>query len=215
MAGERLAEAMMRYAELCLSAEKRPRDLSEAAIYLDKAAALFTEIGQSEKAAQARALTAQAGLGNDGEDNNPDARRLPPVWAPRGQSIPSSRIPWGSANLSPAPPARQAVRLLDRSLVEHGVGSYQQHPAANCEFLHLGLESGPARQHPEWLTPDRELLGLSSEGKEYASVHGCGTPLTLPNQCRAAAPQPDEIDLILAIPPAPELAELCVDVVRP
>jgi len=64
--GERLAEAMMRYAELCMSAGRKPRDLKEATTYLDKAAALYTEIGQPEKAAEAQALKAEAGPGDDG-----------------------------------------------------------------------------------------------------------------------------------------------------
>lgn len=66
VAGERLAQAMMRYAELCMSAGKTPRDLQEAATYLDKAAALYTEIGQPEKAAEAQALKAKVGVVDDG-----------------------------------------------------------------------------------------------------------------------------------------------------
>lgn len=66
VAGERLAEAMMRYAELCMSAGKTPRDLKQAATFLDNAAALYTEIGQPERAAEAQALKADAGLGNHG-----------------------------------------------------------------------------------------------------------------------------------------------------
>ncbi|MDP2674216.1 MAG: hypothetical protein Q8Q00_04825 [Dehalococcoidia bacterium] len=66
VAGERLAEAMMRYAELCMSAGRKPKDLEEAATFLDNAAALYTEIGQPEKAADAQALKAEAGPGDDG-----------------------------------------------------------------------------------------------------------------------------------------------------
>jgi len=64
--GERLAEAMMRYAELCMSAGRKPKDIEEAATFLDNAAALYTEIGQPEKAADAQALKAEAGLGDHG-----------------------------------------------------------------------------------------------------------------------------------------------------
>lgn len=66
VAGERLAEAMMRYAELCMTARKTPRDLEEAATFLDNAAALYTEIGEPEKAAEAQALKAEAGVVDDG-----------------------------------------------------------------------------------------------------------------------------------------------------
>ena len=66
VAGERLAEAMMRYAELCMSARRTPKDLEEAVTFLDNAAALYTEIGQPEKAAEAQALKAEAGPGDDG-----------------------------------------------------------------------------------------------------------------------------------------------------
>ena len=64
--GERLAKAMMRYAELCMSAGRKPKDLQEATTYLDRATALYTEVGQPEKAAEAQALKAEAGPGDDG-----------------------------------------------------------------------------------------------------------------------------------------------------
>lgn len=64
VAGERLAEAMMRYADLCMSADKTPRDREEAARFLDHAAALYMEIGRPEKAAAAQALKAEARLGD-------------------------------------------------------------------------------------------------------------------------------------------------------
>jgi len=57
----RLAEAMVSYAKLCLTAGKTPRDLEEAATYLDKAADLYIEIGRPEEAAEARALKPGAG----------------------------------------------------------------------------------------------------------------------------------------------------------
>ncbi len=66
-AGEaRLAEAMVSYAKLCLAAGKTPRDLEEAATYLDKAAGMYAQIGQAEKAARARALKPGAGARIDG-----------------------------------------------------------------------------------------------------------------------------------------------------
>lgn len=66
--GARLAEAMVRYAELCMSARRTEQDPGEAAKYLDEAADLYTEAGQSEDAARALALRSRAG--GEGETAN-------------------------------------------------------------------------------------------------------------------------------------------------
>ncbi len=66
VAGERLAEAMMRYAELCMSAGRKPQDLNEAATYLNEAASVYEQMGRPEDAAKALALKAEAGLGEHG-----------------------------------------------------------------------------------------------------------------------------------------------------
>jgi hypothetical protein len=60
-AGERLAEGMMRYAKLCMSAGRTAQDFDEATTYLDEAASLYTEAGRSEDAAEALALRPRAG----------------------------------------------------------------------------------------------------------------------------------------------------------
>ena len=59
-AGERLAEAMVRYAKLCMSPVRSPQDLEEATAYLDKAASLYTEVGRHGDATEALALRPQA-----------------------------------------------------------------------------------------------------------------------------------------------------------
>src|SRR3972149_1648197 len=46
------------------------------------------------------------------EDSKPDPRRLLPVWAPRGQPVPSLWRPWERAHLSSAPPARREAAAL-------------------------------------------------------------------------------------------------------
>lgn len=61
--GERLAEAMMRYAELCMSAGRKREELNEAATYLDEAASLYKQMGRPEDAARALALKTEADLG--------------------------------------------------------------------------------------------------------------------------------------------------------
>jgi hypothetical protein len=66
--GARLAEAMVRYAELCMSPRRTERDHDEAAKYLDEAADLYTEAGQSQDAARALALRSRAG--GEGETAN-------------------------------------------------------------------------------------------------------------------------------------------------
>jgi hypothetical protein len=60
-AGERLAEAMARYAKLCMSAGRTAQDLDEATAYLDEAGSLYTEAGRPEDAAEALALRPRAG----------------------------------------------------------------------------------------------------------------------------------------------------------
>jgi hypothetical protein len=60
-AGERLAEAMVRYAKLCMSAGRTAQHLDEAATYLDETASLYTEAKRPEDAAKALALGPQAG----------------------------------------------------------------------------------------------------------------------------------------------------------
>ena len=60
-AGERLAEAMARYAKLCMSAGRTAHDLDEATTFLDDAASLYTGADRSEDAAEALALRPQAG----------------------------------------------------------------------------------------------------------------------------------------------------------
>jgi hypothetical protein len=61
VAGERLAEGMVRYAKLCMSAGRTAHDLDEATTFLDDAASLYTEAGRSEDAAEALALRPRAG----------------------------------------------------------------------------------------------------------------------------------------------------------
>lgn len=60
-AGERLAEAMARYAKLCMSPGRSAQDFDEAARYLDEAASLYTAADRRENAAEALALRARAG----------------------------------------------------------------------------------------------------------------------------------------------------------
>ena len=61
VAGERLAEGMVRYAKLCMSAGRTTQDLDEATTFLDDAASLYTEAGRPEDAAEALALRPRAG----------------------------------------------------------------------------------------------------------------------------------------------------------
>jgi len=55
---------MVRYAKLCLTS-RVPPDLEEAATYLDKAAGMYIQIGQPEKAAEVRALKPGQGARTD------------------------------------------------------------------------------------------------------------------------------------------------------
>src|SRR3990172_4321746 len=105
-------------------------------------------------------------------------------------------------------------RFRPGSLLEHAARRDKQNSAGSRQIFDFLIESRPARQHPQRFAPHRKLGGLPLQAGEHSHIDGSGTPLALPDYRRRAAPKTHEIDLVLAIPPASELAELGVDVVR-